>query len=339
MVLWYYWATSVTETPLNKRAWVYQERTLAPRNLIFGETQIHWECCEVRANESFPLKLPPAIASSGRKVMVPQVDGAQMRKARGLPDDSTLNAFSLWNEIVSGYTKCQLTYSTDKLIALSGIAAEMHKHINGEYLAGMWRKHLAYQLLWDVRGTQWMTHRTRPEVYIAPSWSWASMIGHIGDACVVWFEDDREIALEILEVKIELFNDKFPFGRVKGGFLRVNGILAKAGINIEEDNSGGYRLYFNGTGVGNVILDNNGLEGEPPIQHDLYYLPIRYRNSDVPAAKTVPNYAISGLVLRRSCFSENDEFVRCGRFDLYERCESAFRSELERTTKREITLI
>jgi hypothetical protein len=127
-----------------------------------------------------------------------------------------------------------LTYATDKLIALSAIASEMQGHIKSEYLAGMWRQHLAYQLLWEVRGVQWLVRRGRPNEYIAPSWSWASVVGNVENACDVRFANDREIILEVLDGQVELMNAANPFGQVKSGFLRVRGSLAKGTVFIHK---------------------------------------------------------------------------------------------------------
>ncbi|KAF2188055.1 HET-domain-containing protein [Zopfia rhizophila CBS 207.26] len=228
-IKWLYWREKVLEPPLNKRAWVCQERFLSPRNLYFGETELYWECCEVAASEHFPSGLPPSLVTSSPKGIIPHIDGARIRKGKRMMENSMLDAFTVWNRIVDEYTRGQLTYPTDKLVALSGMAKEMCKHTQSEYVAGMWRKHLAYQLLWEVTGIQWVIRRSRPVAYIAPSWSWASMNGHIEGACSVWFPDNREILIEISDARVELVSKENPFGQVKSGFLRIQGSLAQDG--------------------------------------------------------------------------------------------------------------
>jgi hypothetical protein len=187
-IQWLYWRRNVMEIPLNTRAWVCQERYLAPRNLYFGETQLYWECCDCLASETFPLGLPPGVGRS-RKSLDPRLDGAALRRAQDLSNVPELDAFSLWDRIVYTYSNGKLTYSNDKLVALSGLASRMQKHTQSQYLAGMWRKHLAYQLLWTVGGIQWVVSRARPNVYTAPSWSWASMHGTVENACGVRHAD------------------------------------------------------------------------------------------------------------------------------------------------------
>jgi hypothetical protein len=44
----------VKELPWYNRGWVFQERTLSPRLLIFGKTQILWACHKLQAAETWP---------------------------------------------------------------------------------------------------------------------------------------------------------------------------------------------------------------------------------------------------------------------------------------------
>lgn len=320
----YYWRQKVLETPLNRRAWVCQERFLAPRNLFFGETQLYWECDEVAASEQFPFGLPSTAMKSNPKGIVPHIDGARIRKELCMMAAPTLDAFSVWSRIVGRYTTGQLTYQTDKLVALSGLAVEMHKHIQSQYLAGMWRKHLAYQLLWKVREIQWVVNRSRIDTYVAPSWSWASVNGHIENACDIWYPDDREILIEIVDVKVEVVSKDSPFGQVKSGFLRIRGNLAQAGVHIEESksNRGSSQLFVHGKWSGNALLDIDSGGAEPSIRKDLYYLPIRYRlgyDDMVEKGMHVLTSDIYGIILRPIVSGTWQSFIRVGTFDIFGR--------------------
>lgn len=50
--------------PLNQRAWVFQERFLSHRNLMFGRNCLFWECDSNRASETFPDRLPSWMTST-----------------------------------------------------------------------------------------------------------------------------------------------------------------------------------------------------------------------------------------------------------------------------------
>lgn len=43
-----------TVQPLFNRAWIVQERVLAPRTLHFGSEYVFWECGKERASEVHP---------------------------------------------------------------------------------------------------------------------------------------------------------------------------------------------------------------------------------------------------------------------------------------------
>lgn len=49
-----FWDRQVEYAPVNRRAWVLQERILAPRVLHFCKDQIAWECPHINAAESYP---------------------------------------------------------------------------------------------------------------------------------------------------------------------------------------------------------------------------------------------------------------------------------------------
>lgn len=320
-VEWLFWRMNVLETPLNRRAWVCQERYLAPRNLYFGATQLYWECCELAACEGFPVQLPQRLGTSMPKGIIPHIDGARIRRASDMGDDVTLNVFSVWDRIVSMYTSGALTYAADKLVALSGMAFKVHEHTGCEYLAGLWRKHLAYQLLWQVRRLQWNVPRMRPLQYIAPSWSWASVTGRIEDACQIRFADDREIIIEILDAGVEL-DSRNPFGQVKSGFLRIRGSLAKDPVYLEErrTNRGSYRFLIDCVRAGEALVAIDTQTEDLAVHRDLYYLPIRRRKSRSTACLSGEHFAIpeiSGIILQSTCTDRLYEFARFGRFDIF----------------------
>ena len=52
------WLNGVSSAPLNRRAWVVQERLLARRVLHFGSQGLFFECYEHEACETFPTGLP-----------------------------------------------------------------------------------------------------------------------------------------------------------------------------------------------------------------------------------------------------------------------------------------
>ncbi|KAK3304909.1 heterokaryon incompatibility protein-domain-containing protein [Chaetomium strumarium] len=156
----------VMEAPLNSRCWVVQERYLAKKQLNFARSQVYWECPELLASEHFPTGIPKAITHSNDRFpnTKPTIDsktGLDLRRE--------------WGRLVKHYSSCKLTYQSDKLIALSGLAAEVRNATNDVYLAGMWQEDLQRQLCW----MPYSINRSRTAAYLAPTWSWVSLDGEV----------------------------------------------------------------------------------------------------------------------------------------------------------------
>jgi hypothetical protein len=90
------WRSDVAAAPLHKRAWVVQERLLAPRVLHFGREQLFWECHTMNACETYPDGLSPSLALSDPSIhfkgLSPSIDGENLRRLSNWDClDSSLN--------------------------------------------------------------------------------------------------------------------------------------------------------------------------------------------------------------------------------------------------------
>lgn len=220
----------VEEAPLNFRGWVYQERFLSPRILHFTASQLFWECRTHSACETYPITYPTGdIFLSPIKRFNPGVDGIRIRQRDGghifnISQDEFLDAFAVWNEIVTNYSQCCLTQETDRLVAISGVAAKVNETMDDEYLAGMWREHLPYNLTWQASG-----ENKRPATYTAPSWSWASITGKVQKNPLKNLLYEQSV--EIVEASVELAGPS-RFGQVTNGFIKLKGSLMAMPLSI-----------------------------------------------------------------------------------------------------------
>jgi hypothetical protein len=87
--------------------------------------------------------------------------------------------WELWTNILKHYTTRKLTYESDFLPALSGLATRLQQADMGTYLAGLWGNDLARQLAWSTAASASGVSRYRPSAYIAPSFSFASRVGNV----------------------------------------------------------------------------------------------------------------------------------------------------------------
>jgi hypothetical protein len=166
------WWERFEKAPLNRRAWVLQERLLSPRVLHFDSDQLVWECNELTACERFPVGIgdlvPPRLRLRARFEAVFRSAVETGLKGRDMVE--------IWKPIVRAYSACKLTKSSDRLIALHGVAMKIKNVLGCQYSAGLFHRDMESQLLWEIEDTK---TSSRPESHIAPSWSWASILGPV----------------------------------------------------------------------------------------------------------------------------------------------------------------
>jgi hypothetical protein len=67
-------------------------------------------------------------------------------------------ALRFWDTILHDYSNRALTYESDRLPALSGIASKVQQLLNSKYMAGIWECDLQ-GLLWIISERKWMSMR------------------------------------------------------------------------------------------------------------------------------------------------------------------------------------
>lgn len=243
-----FWQASFKDMPLMKRAWVVQELLLAPRVLHLSDTQLFWECYDLAACESYPDGVPPNMNPSQmpREAMwnaFGTAEGRSVAVEKGSDTPSEDGLWKLWTGILETYTASKLTYTSDKLVAISGIVKLMERTLRDQYCAGLWRKNLAIHLFW-FSGCNEQRLRPRPDPYRAPSWSWASLDGPISLGFYDKdFYNDMKTLINITECEIESTIDD-PTSVVTGGTLRLSGWLATMQLQAESQNE--WSVFFNG---------------------------------------------------------------------------------------------
>ncbi|KAF2441805.1 HET-domain-containing protein [Karstenula rhodostoma CBS 690.94] len=158
------------------RAWVLQEQMLALRTLHCQGDQIYWECRTSMCNEVWPSGWAESLKHRYRAA------GSQVTPIRITPKDIEASQeylpYIVWLEMVSHYSRRAISYTTDRLPALAGIAADMALLLNDTYTSGIWQKALHNGVLYQSRGNLFSWEEP-PEPHPmwdkVPSWSWASL--------------------------------------------------------------------------------------------------------------------------------------------------------------------
>jgi hypothetical protein len=126
-----------------------------------------------------------------------------------------LDSVRSWHDIVQAYTARRLTVHSDKLPAIAAVAQELAPRICSEYLGGLWRRVLGYELLWKVEEPL-----PRPATWRASTWSWVS-VDSIIEYPPIPARDIEDPTVELIGYDIQPFNDFAPFGQLKHASITV----------------------------------------------------------------------------------------------------------------------
>lgn len=198
------WKREVEEEPLCHRAWIIQERALVRRSLHFGRRQLYWECTSMQASENVPLGYP--VGWGDFKVYDP------LLPSRASTGDALVET---WEMLLMDYTRAGLTKETDKLVAISGLAKALAAQSGIQYLAGLWNYDLERQLHWHVESSS-----KRPDVFRAPSWSWAST-----NSIISYGDYIDTPAIKVLRVQLNSASPIESFATFKSSPITIRGVL------------------------------------------------------------------------------------------------------------------
>ncbi|CEI63330.1 unnamed protein product [Fusarium venenatum] len=162
----------VDRAPLNRRAWVLQERYLSRRLLHLGNEQVYWECNGYTGSEISPTAYSPAYKRT-------ETERQSMADLTG-PDRDTN-----WSWVLSKYTGYDLTFERDRLVAIAGLAKLIARKTGDTYLAGIWLESWMQDLLWEPANgpdsklvLQDEDHSLMNQ-FSRPSWSWLAFPGSV----------------------------------------------------------------------------------------------------------------------------------------------------------------
>ncbi|ORY62100.1 HET domain-containing protein [Pseudomassariella vexata] len=240
---------NAAQFPLMTRAWVYQERLLSPRVLHFGHYELFYEClsdelCEctgigyLGVSDEVPLTSPKVMYASA---LDSELVGADERWA----DYAEYYLARIWRSMVVHYTSLNLTKTSDRLPALSGIARDTARERKSRYLAGLWEDSLMDDLLWVT----YSCAKPRPAAWLAPSWSWVSIDHGVQytDSVVYWdidlWREEKEqcatfASIEHCECTSAGLDE---FGQVESGSLSISGPVVLGVVERTSDDHGKFK--------------------------------------------------------------------------------------------------
>ncbi|KAF5649624.1 hypothetical protein F52700_520 [Fusarium sp. NRRL 52700] len=239
---------TVLRTPLATRGWVLQERLLAPRTLHFSQHRVSWSCYSHNVNEGGPTEL-----EEHQYTWFERLQPSLMKKNPNLADYTAYQSLEWWLNTVAEYSKRQLSFpEKDKLVAIAGIARIWNHERQFDYLAGIFRPHLPWALLWHRESNaQDPMHDKQPlgeESFTpggVPTWSWATCKFQVKAYPFTNTHSlvNGTVLVDIKFAEVELADKENPYGQVKCGKIELDGYL---GRQKDFDDNWTYCVHYDG---------------------------------------------------------------------------------------------
>jgi hypothetical protein len=128
----------------------------------------------------------PTLIAHGYIGMRRAFQAASQYVDRDLEIEEELEFHQNWYELVEPYSARQLTHRSDKLTAIMGVAYFIQSYRDTDFLAGLWRTSLPFNLLWTCETPNLKRPGPPPDEEgegnanrELPTWSWASVDGRI----------------------------------------------------------------------------------------------------------------------------------------------------------------
>jgi hypothetical protein len=182
--------TAIDVAPLNRRAWVAQERYLSTGTIHFTQDLLFWECYESVTSEQDYNGLSISETSMEFRDSMAHTLKSQICNYKTRQTDAELprlfsKIYTEWYAFRAGYSSCELTKEEDIFVALNGVAREVAEATNDTLVAGLWRGRFIQDMVWrrlDKDDGCSTDTTSRPSIWRAPTWSWASInrtvLGH-----------------------------------------------------------------------------------------------------------------------------------------------------------------
>ncbi|KAL3304552.1 HET-domain-containing protein [Colletotrichum asianum] len=206
----------IRHTPWNLRAWVFQERMLSKRSLIFVKDCVFFQCHqatwseEVCSASSFPTWTLEMVHSPFNSI--------------------TKNPVRLYLEYVELYSVRRLTIQDDRIDAFTGVLTMLEPLLETTFFFGLPNSYFDLAVLWETKNDETRIDCTRVSVagqngLRFPSWSWCgwsgctwrlSMISGVlldlhdwlvSHTWVVWYKLRDDFSHEELEITSTITDD------------------------------------------------------------------------------------------------------------------------------------
>lgn len=197
----------VSKGPWVNRAWTMQEHVFSPRVLFYTSQMLLWQCGHCRLSEDrypqmqgdslYPLQLVSSGANQG--------------------PDPELAADTWYRGLVEEYSRRQITFDRDRMVAIGALAKATSWGRQIPYVAGLWGDSVRTGLMWYRDGPG-----SKSTATTCPSWSWASQSSPVSYKFLRQSRLKERFVPRVLEVHVEAADVRNPFGDVQSGYLMLH---------------------------------------------------------------------------------------------------------------------
>ncbi|KXX78853.1 Heterokaryon incompatibility protein 6, OR allele [Madurella mycetomatis] len=218
--------TASTLDPVSSRAWCLQEQVLSVRLLSFGRWPT-WRCSHLAASDGgYYTQDGQVMTDRGAQVRRRLTDALAISGGGEIPialDDHfrTAQLLASWRALLQDYTRRKLTFASDKLPAIAGVARQLARLTGMEYRAGLWAGNMLQDMMWYAQTREWLV---RASPWRAPSWSWASVDTPV--LCNAVTADATPLA-RVLKCMVVPVEGKSGFEMVQAGMVEIRGPFAE----------------------------------------------------------------------------------------------------------------
>ncbi|KAF5640085.1 heterokaryon incompatibility protein [Fusarium tjaetaba] len=218
-----------TDSKWYSRAWVWQEVNFSARLVIFGPTFVFFRCPEILICENGATNDTAVIQKGLNEYHSKRYQDAQ--------------PFAFFRTCAESISTMDISFESDRLAAVAGVAKQVSPATGSEYAAGLWVDDIFKDLIFerntrDKGGLEKYVESLRDRhLAIGPTWSWP---GHRGG--VSWDSNfssmnretleldggDWEYECEYLDITTDKVGDNL-FGQVTRGTLAVTTKVASLG--------------------------------------------------------------------------------------------------------------
>lgn len=197
------------------------------RVLSYRRQEMTWECKTGQGCECYGLE-EDDFEYEAKTWERELYHGLLERTSKGNSNKSSFSQQELlrwWCRGIQTVTTRSLTYDSDRLPAVSGIAQSVQAATGDIYLAGVWKSDLPNGIRWRVN--PWRSEKKKaetsiPEAFRAPTWSWSSVTATIATPGE---RDNRTPRITVIDAYCTPASANNPFGWVWDGYVRLTGYV------------------------------------------------------------------------------------------------------------------